>query len=408
MNRNLHVIAPADEYTPGGVTTEIPLSCLSDAGKVLPVKVTTVIIRIITTDPLTFEILTELGDFVFGLNEDDSIVLPGSKIYNQCTEESIYVLEYKNDIIPFISCCSAVEQGPIDEAPATEDPGPGNIPGILNQIAMYVVNAEESETAININIVLNANQTITINWGDGFTAVLSGNSNYNISHVFTEAGVYGVAVNFTDDTKLIKFKVQNGNISGLSGLDGFVNLTEFEISNSRLVALPDLPTGLLKLNFNSNNIEDAGVLPALLTELKAANNLLTDIAAPNSVETLVVAGNIGLDAFDLPTSLELLDCSGCGVTALAALPSGLIDLNCSGNSLTDVPDLPANILNLDASDNEIAVADIGDILDDIVANAVDNGTLSLQDQTPAAIPDVDGQTAITTLQGRGWIVEVDA
>lgn len=413
MNRNLHVIAPADTYTAGGIVEEISLACVNDINKTLPVKVSTVFLHITSTDPLVFEELTELGLLVFGINLDASIVIVVSKIYNPCTEESIYVAEYRNDIIPFIGCCSAIEQGPIDEAPPPDpdDPGPGNIPGIENQIAFYVVNDEDNSTSLNGNLQLSANQTITINFGDGFTSVLSGSNNYNFAHVYNDPAVYPIAINFVDGSKLTKLKIQNANVSGMSGLNTFINLVEFEISNSRLIALPVLSAGLLKLNFNSNNVDMMPMLPTSLNELQCANNLLTSVTppnVPNTVAKLICSGNTGLISFaSLPTSLVYLDSSNCGLTTLPALPAGLVEMYISGNVIDDIPALPANILNLDVSDNSLDVAEVDSILAEIVSQTVDNGTLDIQDQTPIANLDAPGLADKATLQGRGWIVNND-
>jgi hypothetical protein len=365
MNRNLHVIAPADIYTPGGVVTEIPLTCIADSGKVLPVKVSTVIIRIITSDPLTFEILTELGDFVFGVNEDDSIVLPGSKIYNPCTEETIYVTEYINDIVPFISCCNATQQF-IEAAPPSE--GGENIEALENRLVFYSL-TEDAATALNGVIELSEEQEIDINWGDGSTEVLSGESIYNIAHVFNMPGSNGVSINFADGTKLTKFILQNANVTGVSGLELFTNLVELEISKSLLAELPVLPNSITKL-------------------IVACNPDISTIAA-------------------LPTSLLYFDASNCGLTALPTLPVGLTDMYVPNNVIEDIPALPANIANLNVSDNALDVAELDSVLAEVVSQAIDNGLLELQDQTPLAEVDGPGAADITTLQGRGWVVNAD-
>lgn len=100
MDRNLHVIYPADEYIPSGDVQIVPLTCTD--GFVYPKKVTKVLLHIITDPAFSVEEVTAWGENV----------IVATKILNPCDMSVIYVAEYINDVLPWVNCCGSA---PIDE-----------------------------------------------------------------------------------------------------------------------------------------------------------------------------------------------------------------------------------------------------------------------------------------------------
>lgn len=89
------------------------------------------------------------------------------------------------------------------------------------------------------------------------------------------------------------------------------------------------------------------------------------------------------------------------------LPPSLTDLVMSGQLLTAFDDVPLLLTFLDLSDNQLPVAVVNSILIALDNAGLSNGTVGLQDQTPAAAPTGAGATAVTNLVGKGWTVATD-
>jgi hypothetical protein len=102
-------------------------------------------------DPATFTVISEIAEGeTYGLDELTNIeIIYATKIYNPCTEETIYVAEYITDIIPFLNCCTGdgdlpgnIGGGTIpDDLGGGDVPdGPGNSPAVTNKINFSVKN----------------------------------------------------------------------------------------------------------------------------------------------------------------------------------------------------------------------------------------------------------------------------
>ena len=89
--------------------------------------------------------------------------------------------------------------------------------------------------------------------------------------------------------------------------------TEMDVSDQKLISLPDLPDSL--------------------KELYCFNNKLTKLP-------------------ELPDTLKILDCVNNKLTSLPELPDTLYYLSCSNNQLTSLPELPDTLNYLHCSNNK--------------------------------------------------------
>ena len=144
----------------------------------------------------------------------------------------------------------------------------------------------------------------------------------------------------------------NLNISDLTGVRYFVNLTFLNCSFNQLTSLPNLPNNLQQLNCGYNNINNLSALPSSLQVLNCNNNGLTSLPAlPNNLITLDCYYNSLTSLTNLPSSLEQLNCYNNDLTSLPALPNSLLNLSCSENQLPSLPALPSSLAYLYCSIN---------------------------------------------------------
>ncbi len=99
----LNIIYPADELIVEGTPIEVDLRCVDTNGKVRNKKLYSVLLHVTSLDPFEAEEVTDasLGTFWVDL-------FPVTKI-TDCDGSSIYVLDYKTDILTFMACCSSDE-----------------------------------------------------------------------------------------------------------------------------------------------------------------------------------------------------------------------------------------------------------------------------------------------------------
>lgn len=407
MNRLLYIIAPAATYIEDGTIETVQLSCIDENGKQLPAVVSRVLLRITDTDPLTFEEIPSLAEGqVFGVNEDDSIIIYATKIVDPCTDEVTYVKDYFTDVAPFTQCCSLAEQQ--NEIPTDETPPPPNGDPVENKVLLQVNNETTDGTFATCTIQLNAIQTVSINWGDGFITNLSNGATYNFTHLYNAPGIYNAQVSFSNQNNVVKLKFNSMHVQSMSSLINFINLTELEMVDNLLSALPGLPTGLLKLIVTANLIDTFSALPSALQYLDCADNLADTISMPSTVTTLICGSSILENFVSLHSGLLTFSCSNSpNIDTIPALPSSLLQLECENCDITNLPTLPADLNTLLAAGNTLSVATVNTALTTLAAGIVNDGLLDLSDQVPTATPTGGGATAKTTLISRSWDVTTD-
>jgi Leucine-rich repeat (LRR) protein len=134
--------------------------------------------------------------------------------------------------------------------------------------------------------------------------------------------------------------LNNANISDLSGLEQFTNLTHLSLANNAIQTVPDLSgfCNLKTLDLSGNQIYRFPSLPAGLETLDISHNGLWD-----------------LPSLTYLTQLESLDVSGNRLTELSPLVSlnALETLIANDANLTSLPTLPPNLTHLEAEHNHL-------------------------------------------------------
>jgi hypothetical protein len=162
----------------------------------------------------------------------------------------------------------------------------------------------------------------------------------------------------TDAERITKLDVDdaasNQFITDLTGIEGFVNLEELNISNNNIKIFTRLPEKLKKLKVTNNNLTRLPALPNTLEMLDCRSNNLTALPAlPNALKLLDCSSNkIAVLPDVLPVSLLALDCSNNALIGLpATLPAGLRAIYCQKNNLVTLPTLPTDLTYFNCGNN---------------------------------------------------------
>jgi hypothetical protein len=118
----------------------------------------------------------------------------------------------------------------------------------------------------------------------------------------------------------------------------------------------------------SGSIAELVVEQLNITQISQFSSSITSLQCNNNNLTLLPA---------LPSSLISLTCNNNNLTLLPALPSSLISLTCNNNNLTSLPTLPSGIATLLCYYNDITQNNANNIIDNLVINGVEWGTLSI-------------------------------
>lgn len=147
----------------------------------------------------------------------------------------------------------------------------------------------------------------------------------------------------------------NLNITDLTGISYFDNLTSLICKENQLTFLPPLPATLNFLNCKINYISLLTDLPAALTNLDCGLNQLTTLPAlPSSLTVLTCEFNYLNTLPSLPNTLTIINCWSNSLTALPTLPSSLTSLICYGNQLSSLPALPSSLTILNCFGNQLS------------------------------------------------------
>lgn len=185
---------------------------------------------------------------------------------------------------------------------------------------------------------------------------------------------------------LVTMSVQHCSLTELAPLT-YISASILDCSNNSLTVLPALPPTMSYINCSNNllNILPSS-LPHGITEFLAYNNSIPAVppALPTSLVTMSIYNNSPLSYWTtpLPSSLGYFDCSYTGLQQITTLPSGM--------------------LNLDVSYCDMTVTAIENICSQLVAGALNNGTLNVSGN--GIVYSSASLSSITTLQSRGWSV----
>ena len=134
------------------------------------------------------------------------------------------------------------------------------------------------------------------------------------------------------------------NISSISGVEAFTNLTTLNCYNNQLNTLPALPSNLLFLEVSNNQLSSLPALPASIDFLSCSYNQLTTLPTlPSGLIILMCEVNQLTSLPALPPSLVILMCRYNQLTTIPGLPNNLQSFGCSNNPLTGLPTLPSTI-----------------------------------------------------------------
>jgi Leucine-rich repeat (LRR) protein len=148
--------------------------------------------------------------------------------------------------------------------------------------------------------------------------------------------------------------VPGSNISNLSGIEYFNNLSTLNCSDNQLASLPSLTNSLTTLDCAFNQLLSLPSLPNSITTLWCYANQLSSLPSlPNSLIGLHCYTNQLNILPDLPNNITTLWCYANQLSSLPNLPNSLINLNCRDNQLTSLPNLPNNLTTLNCYNNQL-------------------------------------------------------
>ena len=136
-------------------------------------------------------------------------------------------------------------------------------------------------------------------------------------------------INSSDVNARTSLNVSSKNISNLTGLNYFSNLTSLYCQSNSLSSLPTLPSTLKEINCSSNQLTSLPTLPSSLTYLNSSYNRLASLPTlPYSIQQLY-CGNNTFNSLSISDyrSLKTLDVSNC---------ASLSTLTCNGTALTSL------------------------------------------------------------------------
>lgn len=134
------------------------------------------------------------------------------------------------------------------------------------------------------------------------------------------------------------------DISDLTGIQYFSNLTHLDCSSNNLISLPNLPSTIQTLLCNINQLNNLPELPSSLDLLDCSFNNISNIPAlPSTLTNFACTNNQLFSLPELPDNLAYFYCQSNLLTTLPSLPSALVDFNCNNNQLSAIPTLPQTV-----------------------------------------------------------------
>lgn len=177
-----------------------------------------------------------------------------------------------------------------------------------------------------------------INWGDGTLTTLPATSRTEITHTYSEAGIYTAGV--VDDV-VIELDCSSQNVSDID-ISKATKLNWLECENNEISSLSVKNNTELKyLNCDSNEISSLDVRSNTKLEyLECQNNRLSslDVGSNTKLNHLLCANN-QISSLDVRKNLLLVyfDCANNQISSLDTSKNvSLVHFNCSENQLTAI------------------------------------------------------------------------
>jgi hypothetical protein len=155
-------------------------------------------------------------------------------------------------------------------------------------------------------------------------------------------------------SSLLRLECQYNQLTFLPLLPG--TLISINCNDNLLTSLPALPTSLINLSVSNNQLSSLPSLPQGLQQLSCYKNFLTTL--PNLSDSLryfSCAENLITSLPSLPTSLDFLNCGLNPLISLPTLPNSLTELHCDEDSLSNLPTLPVNLRTLICLRNQLTI-----------------------------------------------------
>ena len=194
----------------------------------------------------------------------------------------------------------------------------------------------------------------------------------------------GGIVYLTEENKeaieeVTSLNIEGKNLTDISGIEYFTNLTNLYCSHNQLTALPvENLTNLTRLSCYKNQLTELPVGNLTnLTRLSCSYNQLTELPVEKLTNLTELSCSYN-QLKELPVkSLTNLTSLYCDNNQLTALPVGdltqLTDLTCSYNQLTALPvESLTNLTSLSCSNNQLAVLSVGSLANLGVLNCSEN------------------------------------
>ena len=191
--------------------------------------------------------------------------------------------------------------------------------------------------------------------------------------------VYLTEANKQAIKEVTSLDIEGKNLTDISGIEYFTNLTNLYCSHNQLTALPvENLTNLTRLSCYKNQLTELPVGNLTnLTRLSCSYNQLTELPVEKLTNLTELSCSYN-QLKELPVkSLTNLTSLYCDNNQLTALPVGdltqLTDLTCSYNQLTALPvESLTNLTSLSCSNNQLAVLSVGSLANLGVLNCSEN------------------------------------
>ncbi len=138
------------------------------------------------------------------------------------------------------------------------------------------------------------------------------------------------------------------------------------------------PNSLITINHTYNIGTYTITISGSIAELVVEQLNITQISQFSSSITSLKCNNNNLTSLPtLPSGLIDFKCNYNNLTSLPTLPSGLLYIECYNNNLTSLPTIPTGVTTLLCYYNDITQENANNIVDNLVNNGVEWGTLSI-------------------------------
>ena len=124
------------------------------------------------------------------------------------------------------------------------------------------------------------------------------------------------------------------------------------------ITLPDTLLNLLFIDCYGCELEELPVLPPNVTEINCGNNSITRLLAPlpTGLISLICDDNELVELPEIPSTVVELVCDHNKILRLPTLPLDIEIVKCSSNRLQELPSLPSSIVQFDVNYNPLTIA----------------------------------------------------